>query len=164
MEYVYNHGNFVCQACMPDKDGRPWTYTEWLLTMEVLSENCSRSVLYSTVPQPHLFGVMGGSANPTGLALFFILLLMFVCSLPFVRRRGHFEIFYWTHLLYYAYFVLLLIHAPEFWKWFLVVGLIWVVEIAYRILNRQIALISIDCYMYRFFSHQNHGFMECQKI
>jgi len=118
MEYVYNHGNFVCQACMPEEDGRPWTYTEWLLTME-----------------PHLFGVMGGSANPTGLALFFILLLMFVCSLPFVRRRGHFEIFYWTHLLYYAYFVLLLIHAPEFWKWFLVVGLIWVVEIAYRILN-----------------------------
>ena len=90
---------------------------------------------------------MGGSANPTGLALFFILLLMFVCSLPFVRRRGHFEIFYWTHLLYYAYFVLLLIHAPEFWKWFLVVGLIWVVEIAYRILNRHNALTPIDCYV-----------------
>jgi len=78
---------------------------------------------------------MHGIANPSGVALIIILTIMFVCSLPFVRRRGHFEIFYFTHLLYHAYFVLLLVHAPEFWKWFIVVGLIWVVEIAYRILN-----------------------------
>ena len=38
-------------------------------------------------------------------------------------------------MLYYAYFVLLLLHAPEFWKWLLLVGLIWIVEKAYRILN-----------------------------
>merc|ERR1719320_1934364 len=115
-DYIYNNGSFFCQACTGE--GRPWSYAEWIFTM-----------------QPHLFGMMHGIANPSGVALIIILTIMFVCSLPFVRRRGHFEIFYFTHLLYYAYFVLLIIHAPEFWKWFIVVGLIWVVEITYRILN-----------------------------
>merc|ERR1719419_1446665 len=118
-DYIYENGKngtFLCQDC--GETGRPWTYAEWLLTMK-----------------PHMFGMMHGIANPSGVALIIILTVMFVCSLPFVRRRGHFEIFYFTHLLYYAYFVLLLVHAPEFWKWFFVVGLIWVVELVYRILN-----------------------------
>jgi hypothetical protein len=115
-EYIYNNGSFLCQVCT--EDGRPWTYADWIFTM-----------------QPHLFAMMGGIANPSGVDLITILTIMFVCSLPFVRRRGHFEIFYFTHLLYHAYFVLLLVHAPEFWKWFIVVGLIWVVEIVYCILN-----------------------------
>jgi len=115
-DYIYNNGSFLCQAC--SEDARPWTYVEWIFTM-----------------QPHMFGMMHGIANPSGVALITILTVMFVCSLPFVRRRGHFELFYFTHLLYHAYFVLLLVHAPEFWKWFIVVGLIWIVEIAYRILS-----------------------------
>ena len=53
----------------------------------------------------------------------------------FYRRRGHFETFYYTHMLYWGYFILLLFHAPEFWKWICIIGLIWLVEIAYRILN-----------------------------
>jgi len=115
-DYIYNNGSFLCQACTDE--GRLWSYGEWIFTM-----------------QPHMFGMMHGIANPSGVALIIILTIMFVCSLPFVRRRGHFEIFYFTHLLYHAYFVLLVVHAPEFWKWFLVVAPIWVVEIAYRILN-----------------------------
>jgi hypothetical protein len=31
---------------------------------------------------------------------------------------GHFQVFYLTHMLYFAYFVLLIFHAPDFWKWF----------------------------------------------
>ena len=116
-DFVYNNGIFVCQAC--DENGSPWTYAEWILTMK-----------------PHMFGLMHGMAGPTGMALICILTIMFICSMPFVRRRGHFEIFYFTHLLYHAYFVLLLFHAPEFWKWFVVVGLIWVIERIYRILHR----------------------------
>ena len=38
-------------------------------------------------------------------------------------------------MLYWGYFILLLFHAPEFWKWICIIGLIWLVEIAYRILN-----------------------------
>ncbi|TMW41180.1 hypothetical protein DOY81_013740 [Sarcophaga bullata] len=49
-----------------------------------------------------LFGLVPGCANPTGVALFIILLIMFICSQPFVRRKGSFEVFYWTHLLAYT--------------------------------------------------------------
>jgi len=115
-DYIYNNGSFLCQACTGE--GKSWTYAEWLFTMK-----------------PHMFGLIHGIANPTGVALMIILTIMFVCSLPFIRRRGHFEIFYFTHLLYFAYFVLLVLHAPEFWKWFFVIGLIWMVEKVYRFLN-----------------------------
>ena len=115
-EFIYNNGSFLCQACTGE--ARPWTYWEWILTMK-----------------PHVFGMMGGEANPSGVALMTIMAIMFFCSLPFVRRRGHFETFYYTHMLYWGYFILLLFHAPEFWKWICIIGLIWLVEIAYRILN-----------------------------
>ena len=116
LDMIYNNGSFMCQAC--PGEARPWTYAEWILTM-----------------QPHVFGMMGGEANPSGVALMVILTIMFICSLPVVRRRGHFETFYYTHMLYFGYFFGLLFHAPEFWKWICVIGLIWVVEIAYRIMN-----------------------------
>ncbi len=29
-----------------------------------------------------------------------------------------FQVFYWSHLLYVLYWVLLILHAPAFWKWF----------------------------------------------
>jgi hypothetical protein len=34
------------------------------------------------------------------------------------RMSGHFQVFYLTHMLYFAYFLLLIFHAPDFWKWF----------------------------------------------
>lgn len=42
--------------------------------------------------KPKLFGLVGGWANPTGIALIVILVVMTVCSLPFVRRGGCFEV------------------------------------------------------------------------
>jgi len=101
----------VCQVCT---FGEPFTYTEWILTKK-----------------HGMFG-MGGCANVTGVALMLILVIMFVCSLPFVRKSGHFQVFYSTHLLYFAYFILLVFHAPDFWKWFLVPGLVWIIELFYR--------------------------------
>lgn len=77
---------------------------------------------------PGRFGFIPGWANPTGFLLVIILLVMFVCSLPFVRRGGSFEIFYWSHLLYIVFFVLVLLHGPVFWKWFLIPGCIFIVE------------------------------------
>ena len=64
--------------------------------------------------KPHVFGMMGGEAAPSGVALMTLLATMFICSLPFVRRRGHFETFYYTHMLYWGYFIQLLFHAPEY--------------------------------------------------
>merc|ERR1719430_934529 len=78
---------------------------------------------------------MPGMANPTGVALMIIMTIMFICSLPFIRRRGHFEVFYFTHLLYLFYFALLVIHAPDYWMWLIVPGIIWIAEMSYRVVN-----------------------------
>lgn len=84
--------------------------------------------------KPGLFGLVHGWANPTGFLLFFILLIMFICSQPFVRRGGSFEIFYWTHLLYVPFWICVLLHGPNFWKWFIVPGLIYTVERIVRLI------------------------------
>lgn len=52
-----------------------YTMSEWLLTS-----------------RPGLFGLVGGGANPTGVALIIILVVMSLCSMPFVRRGGCFEV------------------------------------------------------------------------
>ncbi|XP_075169966.1 NADPH oxidase [Haematobia irritans] len=95
----------------PNINAGNYTIGEWLLT-----------------ERPGLFGLIPGCANPTGIALIVILLIMFICSQPFVRRKGSFEVFYWTHLLYIPFWILLLFHGPNFWKWFLAPGIIYIVE------------------------------------
>ncbi|NWI75778.1 NOX5 oxidase, partial [Dryoscopus gambensis] len=79
-------------------------------------------------------GILGGAAVPlgtapqTGLALLVLLLAMLVCSSPCVRRGGHFEVFYWSHLSYISVWLLLLLHGPHFWKWFLIPGSMFFLE------------------------------------
>lgn len=92
-----------------------YTLSDWLLTTK-----------------PGLFGLCGGCANPTGIALFAVLIIMFLCSQPFVRRGGSFEIFYWTHLLYVPFWVLLVFHGPNFWKWFIIPFIVYMVERALK--------------------------------
>ncbi|KAL1512799.1 hypothetical protein ABEB36_002327 [Hypothenemus hampei] len=93
-----------------------FTTSEWLFTTK-----------------PGLFGLIAGWANPTGVALFLILLVMFLCSQSFVRRGGCFEVFYWTHLMYIPFWILLFLHGPNFWKWFLIPGIAYLVERISRI-------------------------------
>jgi NADPH oxidase 5 len=78
--------------------------------------------------RPGLFGLIPGWANPTGFLLIIILMVMFICSLPFVRRGGSFEVFYWTHLLFVPFWILVILHGPVFWKWFIIPGCIFVAE------------------------------------
>ncbi|NWZ15707.1 NOX5 oxidase, partial [Agelaius phoeniceus] len=73
-------------------------------------------------------GGVGGTAPQTGLALLALLLAMLACSSPCVRRGGHFEVFYWSHLSYIPVWFLLLLHGPHFWKWFLIPGSLFVLE------------------------------------
>uniref|UniRef100_A0A8C3UQG1 NADPH oxidase 5 n=1 Tax=Catharus ustulatus TaxID=91951 RepID=A0A8C3UQG1_CATUS len=82
---------------------------------------------YLRWPRPGAGGV-GGSAPQTGLALLALLLAMLLCSSPCVRRGGHFEVFYWSHLSYISVWFLLLLHGPHFWKWFLIPGSLFFLE------------------------------------
>nr|XP_012143255.1 PREDICTED: NADPH oxidase 5 isoform X1 [Megachile rotundata] len=88
-----------------------YTLSEWLLT-----------------DRPGLFGLVDGYANPTGVILVFLLAIMTICSMRFVRRGGCFEIFYWSHLLYIPFWILLILHGPNFWKWFIGPGTIYLLE------------------------------------
>ncbi|KAL3884563.1 hypothetical protein ACJMK2_024696 [Sinanodonta woodiana] len=73
-------------------------------------------------------GYVGSSAFITGWLLDIILIVLVICSMPFVRRGGYFQVFYWTHMLYIFFWILLILHGPSFWKWFLGPGVIFVVE------------------------------------
>ncbi|XP_033347498.1 NADPH oxidase 5 [Bombus vosnesenskii] len=93
-----------------------YTMYEWLLTS-----------------RPALFGLIGGYANPTGVVLIVLLVVITMCSMPFVRRGGCFEIFYWSHLLYIPFWILTILHGPNFWKWFIGPGTIYMLERIRRI-------------------------------
>jgi hypothetical protein len=45
--------------------------------------------------RPHYFGLIGGWANPTGVVLIVVLMVMFVCSMKWVRKGGYFEVNWW---------------------------------------------------------------------
>ncbi|XP_038218084.1 NADPH oxidase 5 [Zerene cesonia] len=106
----------LCNFCLvvvndPQLNAQNWTTWEWLGTA-----------------RPRQFGLAPGAANPTGLALCAALLVLAACSAPAVRRGGCFEVFYFTHLLYIPFWALLIVHAPNFWKWFIAPGTIYVIE------------------------------------
>ncbi|XP_067161626.1 NADPH oxidase 5 [Apteryx mantelli] len=75
-------------------------------------------------------GVGGASSTAalTGLVLQLLLATMLAFSGSCVRRSGHFEVFYWSHLCYVCVWALLLLHGPNFWKWFAVPGCLFVLE------------------------------------
>ncbi|XP_072023938.1 NADPH oxidase 5-like [Amphiura filiformis] len=72
---------------------------------------------------------MPGIATITGFVLDLYLAVLFLGSLEWVRRSGHFQIFYMSHLVCYMWYLfLLLIHGPRFWKFFLVPGGLYLFE------------------------------------
>ncbi|MCI4382014.1 hypothetical protein PGIGA_G00258690 [Pangasianodon gigas] len=81
--------------------------------------------LFTTRPG---IGWVQGTASITGVVLQVLICLMVVCSSTFVRRSGHFEVFYWSHLSYIWVWVLLIVHCANFWKWFVAPGVIFLVE------------------------------------
>ena len=63
-------------------------------------------------------GWVGYSAPITGDILFVFLLIMVICSFQCIRQRtGCFQLFRYTHYLFWPIFILLVLHAEHFWKW-----------------------------------------------
>ncbi|XP_074141319.1 NADPH oxidase 5 [Sminthopsis crassicaudata] len=114
--------NFVRLAQLEDN---PFQFWEYLLTT-----------------RPGI-GWVHGTASLTGIVLQLLILIMLVCSCSFVRRSGHFEVFYWTHLSYIPIWVLLIIHGPNFWKWLLVPGLLFFLEKVVGLVLSHLAALSI---------------------
>jgi predicted ferric reductase/Ca2+-binding EF-hand superfamily protein len=72
---------------------------------------------YATSGKGILPGTFGTPAGLTGFFLLTVFAVMWWCSRPAVRRSGKFELFYFSHLLYVAWFALLLVHGPVFYLW-----------------------------------------------
>ncbi|XP_038049644.1 NADPH oxidase 5-like [Patiria miniata] len=73
-------------------------------------------------------GWVGGTANVTGHALTVILVIIFVFSFSFIRRRGYFQVFHMTHQFSILFWILLILHATTFWMWFILPGTLYAVE------------------------------------
>lgn len=70
-----------------------------------------------------------------GWALVLILFIMILTSLPFVRRSGWFEVFFFSHLLYIPFYLILLMHASKFYRWFAIPGSLFVMEGILRLIK-----------------------------
>lgn len=73
-------------------------------------------------------GWVGGAAGLSGWILIIILIVICLCALPCVRRKGFFEVFYWTHNLFALWYIVLILHGPNFWKWFLFPATLYMIE------------------------------------
>jgi predicted ferric reductase len=91
--------------------------------------------LAPTVPfDRNLFGTEAGL---TGVILLAVFGIMWLFAQDFIRRRRWFEVFYVTHGLYLAFFVLLLAHGWNFWKWALVPLIAYGVELYLKTYRRR---------------------------
>ncbi len=91
---------------------------------------------YLTLDAPFLDLLLRTHAGLTGLLLMLVFGFMWFFALDVVRRSGHFELFYFSHLGYFAWFVLALLHGPVFWIWVLVPVLGYLVGRALRLRQR----------------------------
>ncbi|XP_052785817.1 NADPH oxidase 5-like isoform X2 [Mya arenaria] len=95
----------------------------------LIVENETNITSWEILFTPELeLGLAKGAAFITGWILIAVLTVMVVCSLPFVRASGHFQIFYWTHTLYVPFWILLILHCENFWKWFIAPGVLFILE------------------------------------
>ncbi|XP_078139365.1 NADPH oxidase 5 isoform X2 [Centroberyx gerrardi] len=102
--------------------------TAHIINFVQLSERTDFSLWeYLLTTRPGI-GWVKGTASVTGVVLQVMICLMVLCSSTFVRRSGHFEVFYWSHLSYVWVWSLLVVHCANFWKWFVVPGLLFLLE------------------------------------
>jgi NADPH oxidase 5 len=73
-------------------------------------------------------GAWAELATVTGLVLLWTFVMMWLFSRERVRRSGSFEAFHFTHMLYFLWLGLMLVHGPVFWMWVALPGLGYVLE------------------------------------
>lgn len=54
---------------------------------------------------------------------------VYICrKMTSICKRIFRQVFYWSHKLYLAFWVLLIVHCEDFWKWFVVPGFVFLLE------------------------------------
>ncbi|XP_041356089.1 NADPH oxidase 5-like isoform X2 [Gigantopelta aegis] len=74
-------------------------------------------------------GWVAGSASITGFMMVLLLGVMMAGSLPVIRRKGYFQVFYWLHKLYIVFWILLILHAKDFYKYFIGPAFLYCLEL-----------------------------------
>ncbi|OXA62571.1 NADPH oxidase 5 [Folsomia candida] len=81
-------------------------------------------------------GLIPGFAYISGFVIAIILLTMFFFTFSFVRRNGYFHLFYISHIVGYPlYYIFMIFHSKNFWKWFIFPGIVFIIEQIFRIYN-----------------------------
>lgn len=88
---------------------------------------------FATLSTPFYENLLFTRAGLSGVLLLLVFTGMWVTAHPWVRMGGHFRLFHLAHLAYVLWFALLLVHAPNFWKWALVPLLALAVERVLRL-------------------------------
>ena len=73
---------------------------------------------------------------------------MLLGSLPVFRRRGYFEMFYWTHLNYVLFSILYCLHSPAGLLWFLLPGaalLLYKLTVFFRLCLGLRSSVALEC-------------------
>jgi NADPH oxidase 5 len=103
---------------------------------------------YGRASKPFL-DQLASERSLTGTALLAVFTVMWVCAWQVVRRSSHFELFYFTHLLYVVWFVLAVAHAPGFLGWVALALLALTVEQAARMVRRARATAIVSAHPLR---------------
>lgn len=102
------------------------------------------TVIEVLLTNPHLTQLghpwVAGTAFLSGWALDIILVIMIGFSMNCIRRTGHFQVFYVSHLLYYVFWLLLFLHGPRFWKFFLLPAALFFYE---KVLNMEVIRTAV---------------------
>jgi predicted ferric reductase/Ca2+-binding EF-hand superfamily protein len=80
---------------------------------------------YSTIARPLTYSLFFTQAGLTGVLLLVVFAVMGYCE---SKRGKHFELFYFSHLAFVAWFILALAHGPVFWKWALIPVIAYCIE------------------------------------
>ncbi|ELU05067.1 hypothetical protein CAPTEDRAFT_147619 [Capitella teleta] len=99
-----------------------------LINIRECSAVANPSKLWLFTLQSRIGYIGPGFGYLSGVILDVILFIMVICSLGFIRRGGHFKVFYWTHQLCLLFWIFLIMHGPIFWCFFLVPGLFYLLE------------------------------------
>jgi len=85
---------------------------------------------YSLQTRPYAFA-WATLAGVTGNLLVIIMIIMYSTAIDAIRRR-YFNVFYFAHHLFIFFFILLLLHGKNFWIWWLIPGISYIIERIFR--------------------------------